>query len=96
MFWVPYNIVIEFFQKCDILEDLITTSNAVLKRKWSVVVDKGTFDAISLNEDAKSQKKTYVKNMATLLSDNGLLILTSCNWTEEEILAQFKQRKYVK
>lgn len=79
------------FKECDILEDLSKTSNPVLKKSYKVVVDKGTFDAISLSEKAKEEKQVYIKNVAALLSDSGLLVLTSCNWTECEIVQQFQE-----
>merc|ERR1712096_60548 len=78
------------YKECDILEDLEKTNNPVLKRCYKVVVDKGTFDAISLSENAKEEKQVYVKNIAALLSESGLLVLTSCNWTESELVQQFK------
>ena len=59
-------------QECDILEDLEKTNNPVLKRCYKVVVDKGTFDAISLSENAKEEKQVYVKNIAALLSGRHL------------------------
>merc|ERR1712203_152785 len=86
------------FQECDILEDLSTSQCTALKKTYNVVVDRGTFDAISLGEKAVEDKKSYMRNMGGLLKPEGLLLITSCNWTEEELRAQFSEvflQKYV-
>ena len=77
------------FEVCDILEDPLKSDCQAMKRIYDVVVDKGTFDAISLGETALDDKRTYVKNVASVLEPEGLLLITSCNWTEEELTAQF-------
>eukprot|EP00090_Calanus_glacialis_P006488 TRINITY_DN15051_c0_g1_i1.p1 TRINITY_DN15051_c0_g1~~TRINITY_DN15051_c0_g1_i1.p1 ORF type:complete len:228 (+),score=81.52 TRINITY_DN15051_c0_g1_i1:44-727(+) len=76
------------FEVCDILEDLDTTESEAMKKTYNIVVDKGTFDAISLGEKAVMDKKAYVGNIARVLSKDGLLVITSCNWTEEELVSQ--------
>ena len=76
------------FEVCDTLEDLDTTESEALKKKYDIVVDKGTFDAISLAEKAVADKRVYVANIARLLTSGGLLLITSCNWTEEELVCQ--------
>lgn len=58
----------------------------MLKKSYDIVVDKGTFDAISLGETAVIDKKTYVKNIVKLLISGGMLVITSCNWTEKELV----------
>ena len=60
--------------------------------------DKGTYDAISLcPDDATSKRQRYIENVAELLGSpedkRKLLILTSCNWTESELVEQFQERK---
>lgn len=60
--------------------------------QFDVVHDKGTYDAISLNpENPKQCREKYIKNIWSILKLNGLLIITSCNWTQEELLEQFKE-----
>jgi len=65
---------------------------------FDVILDKGTFDAISLcPESADSKKRLYldfVKN--TLKKDDGLFSITSCNWTEEELMKVFGEDFEVK
>lgn len=60
--------------------------------KFKVVNDKGTYDAISLNPDNPKEKRmSYIRNVAKLMQDDGYFIITSCNWTEEELTAGFAE-----
>ncbi|KAI9796942.1 MAG: hypothetical protein M1833_005888 [Piccolia ochrophora] len=56
---------------------------------FDVVLDKGTFDAISLSSDldveGRRSCESYAGRVAPLVKDGGLLLVTSCNWTEEEL-----------
>ncbi|XP_057704518.1 EEF1A lysine methyltransferase 2 isoform X2 [Corythoichthys intestinalis] len=57
---------------------------------YDVCVDKGTFDAISLNPDNRSEAKMlYVQALKDSLKDQGLFSITSCNWTKEQLLERF-------
>ncbi|RDW60003.1 protein-lysine N-methyltransferase EFM4 [Coleophoma crateriformis] len=60
---------------------------------WDVVLDKGTFDAISLSDekDASGRRiyERYRERVEPLIRGGGLLLITSCNWTEEELKALF-------
>uniref|UniRef100_A0A8C6WT88 EEF1A lysine methyltransferase 2 n=1 Tax=Neogobius melanostomus TaxID=47308 RepID=A0A8C6WT88_9GOBI len=59
---------------------------------FDVCIDKGTFDAISLNPDnAKESKSLYVKSLQSVLKDQGVFVITSCNWTKEQLLERFKE-----
>ncbi|XP_077438415.1 EEF1A lysine methyltransferase 2 [Vanacampus margaritifer] len=59
---------------------------------YDVCVDKGTFDAISLNPDNTSEvKRLYVQALKASLKDQGLFSITSCNWTKEQLLERFKE-----
>ena len=55
--------------------------------KFKLVIDKGTFDAISLSETAGGDKVQYVKSVHQMLQDQGLLLITSCNWTQSELVS---------
>uniref|UniRef100_A0A1B6BZS1 Protein-lysine N-methyltransferase g.24743 n=2 Tax=Clastoptera arizonana TaxID=38151 RepID=A0A1B6BZS1_9HEMI len=58
---------------------------------FNIALDKGTYDAICLDpEDSKSKRITYKNNIAKLLIDDGLFIITSCNWTDKELAEFFK------
>lgn len=82
------------WQVCDILN---TSESSALctGKKFDVCLDKGTYDAISLNpEDAKACRVKYIDNVFSLLAAGGLFIICSCNWTKTELLEQFKDSKY--
>ncbi|KAH6671536.1 S-adenosylmethionine-dependentmethyltransferase [Plectosphaerella plurivora] len=57
---------------------------------WDVVLDKGTFDAICLSDekDAATGARAcegYKARVLRLVRPGGLFLVTSCNWTEEEL-----------
>ena len=57
--------------------------------RYSVVTDKGTFDAIGLSEDGQSKQTLYIRCVHSLLQPGGLLIMTSCNSTLQELVSCF-------
>uniref|UniRef100_A0A182RIG9 Protein-lysine N-methyltransferase n=1 Tax=Anopheles funestus TaxID=62324 RepID=A0A182RIG9_ANOFN len=70
--------------------DLMSEPEVMALGKFKVVHDKGTYDAISLHpEDAKTMRTSYINNVHRMLQDDGLFILTSCNWTECELVKSF-------
>ncbi|KAI1144396.1 putative S-adenosylmethionine-dependent methyltransferase of the seven beta-strand family [Hypoxylon sp. FL0543] len=86
---------IEFLEH-DILQ---TPSSALLtgsqSRGWDVVLDKGTFDAISLSSETDPATghrvaESYKSRITPLVRENGLFVVTSCNWTEPELLSWFE------
>lgn len=60
---------------------------------WDVVLDKGTFDAISLSEEKDEQGRRicegYKARVLPLVKKGGLFLVTSCNWTEAELEGWF-------
>lgn len=60
--------------------------------KFDVIFDKGTLDAIALNNEpiegfgAKIGTEVYPIQVSKLLHQNSLLIITSCNFTEDELV----------
>ena len=56
---------------------------------FHVVLDKGTFDAISLN--VEGGRTEYLESAWKLISDDpeAVLLITSCNWVREELVQQF-------
>ncbi|XP_076835128.1 EEF1A lysine methyltransferase 2 [Brachyhypopomus gauderio] len=57
---------------------------------FDVCIDKGTFDAISLSlEGQEVSKQRYVTSLRAALKPHGHFIITSCNWTREQLLKIF-------
>jgi SAM-dependent methyltransferase len=60
---------------------------------WDVILDKGTFDAISLSEEKDDSERRicegYKERVVPLIREDGIFLVTSCNWTEEELSAWF-------
>ncbi len=60
---------------------------------FDVVLDKGTFDAISLSEEvdglARRVCEGYREKVEGLVKRGGFLLVTSCNWTEGELKRWF-------
>lgn len=63
------------------------------KEGWDVVLDKGTFDAISLSEEKDSEGRRicegYKDRIVKLVRKGGVFLVTSCNWTEQELEGWF-------
>ncbi|CAH0388545.1 unnamed protein product [Bemisia tabaci] len=73
-------------ESCDILSDEFPS------KQYIVVHDKGTYDAISLCPDnASAKRKKYMVNVSKILAPEGVFIITSCNWTAEELLDHFSE-----
>ncbi|PON25408.1 hypothetical protein TGAM01_v205702 [Trichoderma gamsii] len=62
-------------------------------RLFDIILDKGTFDAISLSTTSSEQQQhpceIYRRRLLQLLSHGGIFLITSCNWTEPELRAWF-------
>lgn len=82
------------FEEHDILSR--TLPSHMMCGGFDVVLDKGTFDAISLSSErdvaGRHICETYCSFVKPLIRDGGLFIITSCNWTEIELLAWFGSR----
>ena len=79
------------FQTCDIL-----STCAEFFLKFGLAIDKGTFDAISLYDKNNLIENTspilkYVNEVFSILQEDGILIINSCNWTFDELLNIFKE-----
>lgn len=80
------------FEQYDILQG---KPGLWLKKGFDVVLDKGTFDAISLSDETDPQTgrrifEGYAQRAAMLVKEGGYLLITSCNWTEEELRKWFE------
>ncbi|TDG40215.1 hypothetical protein AWZ03_013360 [Drosophila navojoa] len=70
----------------------LTQSESLALGTYSIIHDKGTYDAVSLcPDDPKEKRNNYLSTVSKLLQDDqSLFIITSCNWTEDELLHSFK------
>ncbi|KAL4582481.1 hypothetical protein LXL04_007031 [Taraxacum kok-saghyz] len=78
-----------------LVDDILETK---LDKKFRLVTDKGTLDAIGLHPDGpiKRQVIMYWESMSRLVAPGGLLVITSCNNTRDELVQEvenFNQRK---
>ncbi|XP_061048972.1 LOW QUALITY PROTEIN: EEF1A lysine methyltransferase 2-like [Eubalaena glacialis] len=72
------------------VEDFLNPSTKL--SGFHICIDEGTFDAISLNPDnAIEKRKQYVKSLPRVLKVKGFFLITSCNWTKEELLNEFSE-----
>lgn len=76
------------FKRSDILrldDDFLSNHNGF----FDLVLDKGTLDAIALSdekyEEGLSGYQIYPKNATSLLKRGAILLITSCNFTEDEL-----------
>uniref|UniRef100_A0A8C9EJ07 Methyltransferase domain-containing protein n=1 Tax=Pavo cristatus TaxID=9049 RepID=A0A8C9EJ07_PAVCR len=73
-----------------LVEDFLAPSAELLG--FQICIDKGTFDAVSLNPDnAVGKRKQYVRSLCSVLKPEGFFLITSCNWTKEELLNEFRE-----
>jgi SAM-dependent methyltransferase len=65
-----------------------------LRGGFDVVLDKGTFDAICLSQETDAQGRRicegYLEKVEPLVKPGGRFLITSCNWTAEELRAWFE------
>ncbi|XP_069836184.1 EEF1A lysine methyltransferase 2 isoform X2 [Dendropsophus ebraccatus] len=58
--------------------------------QYDIGLDKGTFDAVSLDPNgSEGKRRQYIQSLCQILKPNGIFIITSCNWTKDELLQQF-------
>ncbi|KAI0694616.1 S-adenosyl-L-methionine-dependent methyltransferase [Cytidiella melzeri] len=85
------------FEECDFLhaypQGLPGTQHAGQEVvTWDLVLDKGTFDAIALAEkddSGKTPAADYPPRIGYIVNPGGYFLITSCNFTEEELISRF-------
>lgn len=81
------------FSQWDLLNDDVSVALGSQGQGYDVLLDKGTFDAISLsaatNDDGKRIMEGYRPRALSLVKNGGLFLITSCNWTEDELKGWF-------
>jgi SAM-dependent methyltransferase len=83
------NSIEESFAPIDFQELDILAPHTGISNKFDVLLDKGTFDAISLSSkidmEGRRTSELYRSNIKLFLRNGGIFIITSCNWTEDEL-----------
>lgn len=82
------------FEVFDVLHEDPTETAwwSVSKEGFDLVLDKGTFDAISLSSETHNNRRIgelYPQKVGALVRPGGFFLITSCNWTEEELIRWF-------
>lgn len=84
------------FEQYDILKD---APGPWLEEGFDIVLDKGTFDAISLSdevdENGRKAFETYGSKVEPLMKVGGYFVIVSCNWTEDEVRKWFESARLV-
>ena len=84
------------FAEWDIMEE--EAGDWMVEGGFDVVLDKGTFDAISLNEEEDEHGRRicagYRERVERLIKRGGRMLLTSCNWTEGELREWFESEEF--
>ncbi|EFO91888.1 hypothetical protein CRE_30328 [Caenorhabditis remanei] len=61
--------------------DITAPRNEFLSSKFDVILDKGTWDAMSLSEERENRLKAYLELLEQVMTEGGLFIIFSCNFT---------------
>ncbi|KAL6223526.1 hypothetical protein ACLB2K_006911 [Fragaria x ananassa] len=75
-----------------LVDDILETK---LERQFQLVVDKGTLDAVGLHPDGAIKRLVYWDSVSRLMAPGGILVITSCNNTKDELVQEvenFNQR----
>jgi hypothetical protein len=81
------------FQTMDVLRDISLKTDDEKAKKYDLLLDKGTFDAVSLMEGFGPEvRNRYLDATADLLKSDGVFLIATCNWTDEEITQQMLSR----
>ncbi|KAF0918344.1 hypothetical protein E2562_023515 [Oryza meyeriana var. granulata] len=82
------------FEQINFLVDDVLESK--LERRFELVMDEGTLDTIGLHPDGPVKRMMYWQSVAGLVSPGGILVITSCSRTKDELVQEvenFNQRK---
>lgn len=71
--------------------DLLQKACPFLSNKFDILLDKGTLDAIALNQDpieefdGKIGMEVYASQVEKMMSTGSIFLITSCNFTDAEL-----------
>lgn len=68
-----------------LVDDILETK---LDKKFHLVTDKGTLDAIGLHPDGPIKRIMYWESISRLVAPGGLVVITSCNHTRDELVQE--------
>lgn len=68
-----------------LVDDILETK---LDQQFKLVIDKGTLDAIGLHPDGNVKRIMYWDSVSRLVAPGGLLVITSCNSTKDELVRE--------
>ncbi|CAL9749657.1 unnamed protein product [Musa acuminata subsp. burmannicoides] len=71
-----------------VVDDVLETK---LGRSFQLVMDKGTLDAIGLHPDFPVKRMMYWDSVSHLVAPGGILVITLCNRTKDELLQEVEQ-----
>lgn len=77
------------FDQVNLLEK---NSKFITNHEYDILLDKGTLDAIALNQEGISEidneigMNVYAKQVEKMMHSQSILLITSCNFTEEELI----------
>lgn len=87
------------FEVCDFLQQDVTPLDGMTPSLggephavWDLVLDKGTFDAMALaekDENGRTPADSYPERIGRVVKPSGFFLITSCNFTEEELKKKF-------
>lgn len=72
--------------------DILQQNLFLTEHKFDILLDKGTLDAIALNQDPLSQfegkigMEVYASQVSQMMREGSILLITSCNFTEPELV----------
>lgn len=72
--------------------DLLQESCSFLQNKFDILLDKGTLDAIALNQEplvdfnGKIGMDVYASQVEKMMVQGSILLITSCNFTKDELI----------
>lgn len=80
------------FVTYDFVQNSILGMTKLLATKFDIVHDKGTFDAVALSVD-QQKLELYKAHAMEIINKDGFFIITSCNFTADELKQQFQDCK---
>nr|CDJ93623.1 Methyltransferase type 11 domain containing protein [Haemonchus contortus] len=69
--------------------DILSPARKCFSDQYSVVLDKGTWDAMSLSNDRESRLSAYKTAVLEALCCSGKFVILSCNFTRDELCKFF-------